>query len=146
MIYTYVLYILGDKHRTAEKYISRKSTWPASTWAWPQSHVDLLGIGSEHTSIFSSTSLPLMASTSFNAVRRWTWGEPYIKTGQDDRKLNIFWQNLLNLIIYINPDVEFTSDFHFNRATLYCVASPCYHIDSFTNILSLIVVACTINY
>ena len=51
-------------------------TWPASTRKEPQSHVVLLGIGSEQTSISSLTSRPETASTSLTTEYLNTCGAP----------------------------------------------------------------------
>ena len=51
-------------------------TWPASTRNDPQSHVVLLGIGSEQTSISSLTSRPETASTSLTTEYLNTCGAP----------------------------------------------------------------------
>ena len=55
-------------------------TCPASTRSDPQSHVVLLGIGSEQTSISSLTSLPDTASTSLATEYLSTCGAPIRKS------------------------------------------------------------------
>ena len=57
-------------------------TWPASTRNDPQSHVVLLGIGSEQTSISSLTSRPETASTSLTTEYLNTCGAPEEKKSE----------------------------------------------------------------